>query len=769
MLEVVDSLLSSGQLANTAVSNLIMRTVSQPMTVAECEKVFQKLTAWILTSELQFLRDKALEGFSSLAETSPSVFLETVDTNYVKNIFNNMRQTKPDSLVRLLLIIFSKLGKTKTYHNLDDISSVVRSHLITYISYHGNNPLLLQFLDTLYTRFPHLLPASAHDVTLLTNIVFHLHTLHVSNCKCEAKLSNLLCLIWQSIEDKTSCSLTLHSVFQILTSPSYSSPPACLLAILESLPLTSNLLCSILSFLLDQPTEKLLLMMSRILDWLEVREAPVLTPILLQFLPSLGAARGAMMSALSRTCLPKIIEQATRVASANIREQLTFLALHLLYGEQHSPAALLSVVNTLSEVFTLLSVEESWVARDFLVEAVQYFGSLYPEVVKSSRRLKYLLRDERLTPERKLKLASFAWAYPGNIKMDRIPGKMVGLVNLGNTCYLNSILQALLSTKMFTDLVAADIISYCQPVLTSLRRVFRCLKLSRRSFANPKQFLESSRPSWFHVGQQQDCSEFLTFLFQRLEEEYSILMDKANNNIDMQREKFVMENGDGGISDNSNHGHKVPMVEEQSPTLVQSVFGGTQLVVYQCLECTTKSEVLTRFTVLDLPLSTSAEEPRSSIDVEDLIKDYLKPEVLDGENQYQCDRCHGLRDAVKTTCMKMLPRHLIITLLRFKFEISSKKKEKLLTTVKIPSSLCLSGSREELVIYSLYCVIVHCGLSCEGGHYYTLVRDTHNDVWTRVSDQVVETLPGWWEEELNSTRDTPYMLFYQKEGVSLNL
>jgi len=357
-----------------------------------------------------------------------------------------------------------------------------------------------------------------------------------------------------------------------------------------------------------------------------------------------------------------------------------------------------------------------------------------------------------------------AWAYPGtgNIEMDSVPCKMVGLVNLGNTCYLNSILQALFCSKMFTDLVAATSKSCCQPVTTSLRKVFNCLKLNRKNSANPKHFLEASRPPWFHDGQQQDCSEFLTFLFQKLEEEHnSEVMEQANNNTDIMWEKCVGNHGGGDIRDKSDHGLEVV---DLSPSIVQSVYGGAQVVKYQCSGCSTMSQVETRFTTLDLPLSTTAEEPRGNISVENLIKDYLEPETLNRENQYQCDTCHRLTDAVKTTRMKMLPRHLIITLLRFMFDISSSRKEKLLTRVEVPTTLHLSGSQEGLVKYELYCVIVHSGLSSEVGHYYTLVRQS--GVWTKVSDEVVETVYGRWDKDLHSMSDTPYMLFYQKEEVA---
>lgn len=38
--------------------------------------------------------------------------------------------------------------------------------------------------------------------------------------------------------------------------------------------------------------------------------------------------------------------------------------------------------------------------------------------------------------------------------------------------------------------------------------------LQRTAYA-PRNFLEASRPPWFNVGSQQDCSEYLRFLLDR--------------------------------------------------------------------------------------------------------------------------------------------------------------------------------------------------------------------------------------------------------------
>lgn len=110
--------------------------------------------------------------------------------------------------------------------------------------------------------------------------------------------------------------------------------------------------------------------------------------------------------------------------------------------------------------------------------------------------------------------------------------KQVGLDNLGNTCYMNSVLQALVMTPQFCNqiLIYNEYSIKRNSILYELQRLFALLVYSRRPCLSPIDFSRVSKPTYFTPGQQQDSAEFLCHLLDVLyEQEQSITKFKASN------------------------------------------------------------------------------------------------------------------------------------------------------------------------------------------------------------------------------------------------
>ena len=117
-----------------------------------------------------------------------------------------------------------------------------------------------------------------------------------------------------------------------------------------------------------------------------------------------------------------------------------------------------------------------------------------------------------------------------------------------------------------------------------------------------------------------------------------------------------------------------------------------------------------------------------------MLNGYLKPEKLDGDNKYQCEKCGGLEDAIKTIDILESPYHLKCTLMRFEYDRERGSKRKIMTDIKYELSLKLPcGNEEEL--FSLYAVVVHSGTSSDSGHYYTYAREPK--IFNATNSQVI--------------------------------
>ena len=95
-----------------------------------------------------------------------------------------------------------------------------------------------------------------------------------------------------------------------------------------------------------------------------------------------------------------------------------------------------------------------------------------------------------------------------------------GLENLGNTCYMNSVLQCLFRSNSFLDFLHQVPHS---PNSLSILLLELLNKMIKSKTASPKMFFKDFkviRPQ-FAGGNQEDCQEFLISLLQSLDDEIS--------------------------------------------------------------------------------------------------------------------------------------------------------------------------------------------------------------------------------------------------------
>lgn len=211
------------------------------------------------------------------------------------------------------------------------------------------------------------------------------------------------------------------------------------------------------------------------------------------------------------------------------------------------------------------------------------------------------------------------------------------------------------------------------------------------------------------------------------------------------------ENGEKSCTVSSSHIGLQPELEDLlqdeeknvQRSLIHQIFGGKMTTTYRCLDCGTESHHENFFTDLHLAFpdpTTASPQPvkntrqslagrmvnDESLSLVTLLQTYFVAEKLQDDNRYHCDQCARLvMEAERTLRITEAPQHLLLTLLRFHYDKKLQRRNKITTHVDYPQRLELPVAGRN-VAYFLYAVVIHSGLTLDGGHYYTLARSSRN-------------------------------------------
>ncbi|XP_041363916.1 LOW QUALITY PROTEIN: ubiquitin carboxyl-terminal hydrolase 36-like [Gigantopelta aegis] len=307
-----------------------------------------------------------------------------------------------------------------------------------------------------------------------------------------------------------------------------------------------------------------------------------------------------------------------------------------------------------------------------------------------------------------------------------------GLVNMGNTCFVNSTLQCLTYT--------APLVNYCfsDEHSNSCKQAGFCMVCElqchiRRCFAGtghairPQSILQKLRQIAKHMqwGHQEDAHEFLRYLIDGLH--------KSCLNGQAKLDKYSKET-----------------------TVVSHIFGGFLRSQVKCLRCGERSNTFDPF--MDISL-----EVKNVATLEKAFEKFVQPETLESENAYMCSRCKQKVSAEKRLSVHKHPNVLTIQLKRFDY---NRTTGKITRHIEFPDKLnirpYLSQRQGEPVLYSLNAVLVHSGQHCHSGHYFSYVKSP-SQLWYCMNDSMVQQV-----KPSRVFDSEAYLLFYTKISKSRN-
>lgn len=381
---------------------------------------------------------------------------------------------------------------------------------------------------------------------------------------------------------------------------------------------------------------------------------------------------------------------------------------------------------------------------------------------------------------------------------------IVGLENMGNSCYLNCIIQCLLGTheltkiflnnsyekhinlnsklgskgvlaKNFALLVntmynhALTTANTRQANTASSSNVLNRKKITKTNPVRPQQFRVAvgSVNTLFKDSSQQDCQEFCQFLLDGLHED----LNQNGGNPPLKELSKEAEEVREKLSLRIASSIEWERFLTTDFSVILDLFQGQYASRLTCKICETTSTTYQTFSVLSIPIPHDSNKTACSII--DCFIEFTKIENLEVDEQWSCPHCKKKQPSTKKLTITRLPKNLIIHLKRFDNRLNKNNN-----LISYPFTLDLTdfwandfdgrlptGVTNELPTrgqvppfnYKLYGVACHFG-SLYGGHYTAYVDKGIGKGWHYFDDTNFRTIKNS-NEPITSNA---YVLFYKR-------
>ncbi len=322
-----------------------------------------------------------------------------------------------------------------------------------------------------------------------------------------------------------------------------------------------------------------------------------------------------------------------------------------------------------------------------------------------------------------------------------------GLRNLGATCYMNSLLQALAGIIPLKEFLIKDdkIIEGSQNASIERRLVqeFRNVVTELWRKGNnplayaPEKFQLLLQSVWpqFQLGSPNDVKDLVYGLLEEANRQLSTDKELSPEEVEAFSDKFFST---AQRSEISALRYLIGSSGKLDSSIIKQLFGSVIHTKHQCGQCHNVTHNMTVAYNHILPMynvpSLKQNKSDQSVSLRDCIADYTKPEKSSGN---LCKKCNGCWEMTLYPTFFYCPPVLTFTL----DYGQGKRFEKAARGLVIPLNLNMTPEiSKRKTEYFLSTVCVHIGESGATGHYVTLVQHTPGGDLYLYNDSTVDQL-----------------------------
>lgn len=341
--------------------------------------------------------------------------------------------------------------------------------------------------------------------------------------------------------------------------------------------------------------------------------------------------------------------------------------------------------------------------------------------------------------------------FPSNTKSNDFNG----LKNYGNTCFVNVIMQSIVNNidfynsleKEYNKLEKLDL-NIIESKYTAIYNIYNAMNFYLNK--NPSLssvYLQTLSVLFDPFQKQNDSHEFLSFLLNKLHEEFVLLNSK---------EKKIMNDENDNENDKweevNMYGKRLKVINnknEYENSIIRNYFGGI-LKQEVCKKGTSVSETkIEPFFIVNLDSKEGS--------IEGNIDFFFNKKLVDSN------------DSIKLkSYLETLPKIFVFQLKAYYFDkntnsVNKDRKLQIFQNTFIIKENWISPSQKDKLKntkYELYSIVVHQGKSLSEGHYVCFCKDNKNNnsqAWLYINDKNIKEVSF---DEVVCHR--PYIMFYKR-------